>query len=326
MSGVIPSIPASAVVVLIGDFTADLDELVEPAELHDADGRVQLAHSPGVAQSDVVAAEEPGLALVAVDEGLVADALVGGDDHAALAVGHHLGGVEGERARRRRTSPPAARRGSTPWAWAASSTRNNPRRSHRVADRVDLGRDRPADVHEDDAGRVLAQARLRPCSADRASVSGATSAKRGVPPAWSTAAAVAKNVFVGTTTSRPSTPIVRRMISIALVPLLTATANGASWPGSERVLELARVRAEGQRAGLQRLVDHREDRGAVLVGEDEPCCRYVPRQPSSAITAHGVNVEVRGLARSGAAPTRCSLQASSPSTDIWSRSACSLVW
>ena len=39
--------------------------------------------------------------------------------------------------------------------------------------------------------------------AERASVSGATSAKRGLPPAWITAAAVAKNVFAGTTTSRP---------------------------------------------------------------------------------------------------------------------------
>ena len=39
-----------------------------------------------------------------------------------------------------------------------------------------------------------------------------------------TAAAVAKKVFAGTSTSRPATPWARRMISSAAVPLLTDTA------------------------------------------------------------------------------------------------------
>ena len=43
------------------------------------------------------------------------------------------------------------------------------------------------------------------------------------------AAAVAKKVLVGTTTSRPSTPRVRKMISRAPVPLLTAMACGTWW-------------------------------------------------------------------------------------------------
>src|SRR4029077_9801294 len=57
---------------------------------------VELAHPPGVAHSDVVAAEEPGLALVAVDAGLVAPGLVGGGDDAALTAGDDLGRVERE--------------------------------------------------------------------------------------------------------------------------------------------------------------------------------------------------------------------------------------
>ena len=67
-------------VVEAGDAAADGDELVEAGQLHDADGGVELAHPPGVAEADVVAAEEAGLALVAVDAGLVAQALVGGGD------------------------------------------------------------------------------------------------------------------------------------------------------------------------------------------------------------------------------------------------------
>ena len=66
-------------------------------------------------------------------------------------------------------------------------------------------------------------------AAVRAYVSAATSAKRGTPPACTTAAAVAKNVLVGTTTSRPPAPSARSTISRALVPLLTATAKGIWW-------------------------------------------------------------------------------------------------
>ncbi len=54
--------------------------------------------------------------------------------------------------------------------------------------------------------------------------SGSVSISTGRAPAWTTAAAVAKNVFAGTRTSRPATSSERRMISSAAVPLLTATA------------------------------------------------------------------------------------------------------
>jgi hypothetical protein len=61
-------------------------------------------------------------------------------------------------------------------------------------------------------------------SGPRANVSGSMSAKRGTPPACTTAAAVAKKVLEGTMTFFPSTPMVRKRISSALVPLLTAMA------------------------------------------------------------------------------------------------------
>src|SRR5918995_6225118 len=64
---------------------------------------------------------------------------------------------------------------------------------------------------------------------------------------------------------------------------------------SKGVLQLARERTERQRASAQRLIDHGQDRGAVVVREDDPCGRYVHVDPSSAITAHRVHLEMRGL-------------------------------
>ena len=43
------------------------------SQVHQADGGLHLAHPPGRTQPDVAAPEEAGLALVAVDAGLVAD-------------------------------------------------------------------------------------------------------------------------------------------------------------------------------------------------------------------------------------------------------------
>ena len=111
-------------------------------------------------------------------------------------------------------------------------------------------------------------------SGERASVSGETSARRGIPPACTTAAAVAKKVLVGMTTSRPSTAKVRKMISRALVPLLTATGVRHIVAEGERLLELAGARAEGERAVLQRLIDHAQDRLAILRREDDASSRY----------------------------------------------------
>ena len=64
---------ASAVVVARGDVLAVGDELVEPAELAQRDGRVGLAHAPVVPESGVDVGEERRLALIAVDAGLVGD-------------------------------------------------------------------------------------------------------------------------------------------------------------------------------------------------------------------------------------------------------------
>src|SRR2546422_7719194 len=70
--------------------------------------------------------------------------------------------------------------------------------------------------------------RLRSTSSGRmANDTGSISTSTGRAPACKTAAAVAKNVLVGTRTSLPSTPNARRMISRELVPLLTAIARRA---------------------------------------------------------------------------------------------------
>ena len=67
-----PGMAWQRLVVEAGDAAADGDELVEAGQLDEADGGVEFAHPPGVTEADVVAAEEAGLALVAVDAGLVA--------------------------------------------------------------------------------------------------------------------------------------------------------------------------------------------------------------------------------------------------------------
>ena len=159
--------------------------------------------------------------------GLVANALVGGDDHAALAGRHDLGGVERERrgdAERARRTPVEARavgvggvldQEQCPGVRRACGSR---RRSGVIAPPMCTSTT-PA-VSSPSAASTVAGGEGERVRRDVGEARPA--------PAWITAAAVAKNVFAGTTTSRPSTPIVRRMISIALVPLLTATANGAS--------------------------------------------------------------------------------------------------
>ena len=75
------------------------DELVEPAQVHQRDRGVELAHAPAVPRQDVLAAHERRLPLVAVDASLVADALVARHEHAPLATRHELRRIEGERRR-----------------------------------------------------------------------------------------------------------------------------------------------------------------------------------------------------------------------------------
>ena len=57
-------------------------------------------------------------------------------------------------------------------------------------------------------------------------VAASTSANTGRAPAAIVANAVAAKVLAGTTTSRPATSNARSTISIAAVPLVTATAYG----------------------------------------------------------------------------------------------------
>ena len=65
----------------------------------DVHGGVQLRHPPGIAHPYVVTAQEAVLSLIAVDAGVVAQSIVGGEDHASLPARDHLRRVERERAR-----------------------------------------------------------------------------------------------------------------------------------------------------------------------------------------------------------------------------------
>ena len=70
------------------------------------------------------------------------------------------------------------------------------------SDGIDLRRDEPTDMDRGPPA-VWGVSAASSVSGDRASVAGDTSASRGMPPACTTAAAVAKKVLVGMTTSRP---------------------------------------------------------------------------------------------------------------------------
>src|ERR1700674_1218147 len=110
-----------------------------------------------------------------------------------------------------------------PWAWAASSTSQIPWRRARSRSSPMRGEIRPP-MWTATTPAVFAVSALSTSCGRMPKVSGSMSTSTGRPPAWTTAAAVAKKVLVGTSTSRPATPSERRMISSALVPLLTATA------------------------------------------------------------------------------------------------------
>ena len=134
---------------------------------------------------------------------------------------------------------------------------------------VDARADEAADVHVDHR-RHLRGERRRQVSVDRARVAGSTSAKRGRPPACSTAAAVAKKVLAGTTTSRlrPRRPPAARSRGHWCQnwsPPPRAPC-GPRTPASNS----ARERAEGQVARRQGPVDQLQDAPAVLAGKDHP--------------------------------------------------------
>ena len=100
-------------------------------------------------------------------------------------------------------------------------------------------------------------------------VCGSQSTKRSVAPACTAAAAVAKNVFAGTTTSRPSTPSARRMISSAAVPELTATACRVPWRAANAASSSAPIGPSVSCPVVERVVDACEDRGPVFGREQD---------------------------------------------------------
>ena len=195
---------AERVVVALRDALAVRDELVEAAELAQHDRRVRLAHAPVVRRAACGSWRGTTLALVAVDARLVGDRVVVGDDHAALAAGHDLGGVE---ARSAPATPnvPAMLVVERRCRARARRPRRGTRHARRTAAQlVDRGGDETADVHDHEPGGVGTDGGAT-SSGSNAIVAGSQSTNLGRAPAATTAAAVAKNVFAGTSTSRPST-------------------------------------------------------------------------------------------------------------------------
>ena len=127
--------------------------------MHPADQSVDLTHPPRVPRLDVDVAEEAGLALVAVDDGVVSDPLVRRDDHAALAAGDHLRRVEGEgRGDPERTGVAAVERRAVGVRGILDELHAAP--VAEPAQISDVPRDEAADVHEDDRRRVRGQRRF----------------------------------------------------------------------------------------------------------------------------------------------------------------------
>src|SRR5215468_2250781 len=112
---------------------------------------------------------------------------------------------------------------SEPCAWAASSTSHTPLRARRSAMAGISAVTKPP-ICTTTAAAVLRVRRRSTSAADVDRVRGSVSISTGFAPAARAAAAVAKNVFAGSRTSRPATPRPRRMISSAAVPLLIAIA------------------------------------------------------------------------------------------------------
>ena len=124
-------------------------------------------------------------------------------------------------------------------------------------------------------------------------VAGSQSTKRGMAPDATTAAAVAKNVFAGTSTSRPATGwptavSARSEISMADVPdfaraplslsgiVLSAAPGTVSGPRDAFADILPVVptdRAERELARGEGVVDHPQDLPAVVGGDEHLCGR-----------------------------------------------------
>ena len=120
-------------------------------------------------------------ALVAQQPDAAGGVLVAADDHAALAGGHVLGGVEAERGDVARGRPPGSPSYDAPWACAASSSRSRPWRS------ATLGQPVPARPGGRRGGpgctaAVRGVTAAATASGSRQNVSGSMSANTGVAP------------------------------------------------------------------------------------------------------------------------------------------------
>ena len=245
-----------------------------------ADCGVQFAHPPRVTLFDVDVAEEAGLALVAVDDGLVADAFVGGHDHAALTAGDDLGGVEGER------SGDAERAGEPPVVAAAV-------RVCRVFDEDDaafvaqltegghVGRDDPADVDEDDGLGVVGEGGF----------DGGGGEGEGVPVdvgEYGVGAGTQHGESGGGEGVRGHDDVVVGDIGAAQDDFegRGSAADGDGVGGvvgcCEFGFELPRVCAERERAGAERGGDALRDFLFVVVAEQDSGGRYLHTSPSCA--------------------------------------------
>ena len=194
-------------------------------EVRQADDGVWLGETPVVRRAACArCAWKLVLALVAVHARLVGDALVARDDHAAFAGGHDLGGIEAEGAGDAECAGRLCRRASMPCACAASSTSQTPcARQGRASSGI--GRRRPPPMCTTiDAAVSRREPPLQLARVDRRTVAGPCPRSTGRAPAWTTAAAVAKNVFAGTS-DVASGDVERAQDDLErAVPLLTATA------------------------------------------------------------------------------------------------------
>ena len=112
---------------------------------------MRLAHAPVVTEPGVEIGEEPGLALIPVDQRLAVQVFVVGRDHAAFAAGYHLRRIEAERGCR------AERTGHLALARRAVRVRGIFEQPDtlfptKIPNGRHFGADNPANVHHDDPG------------------------------------------------------------------------------------------------------------------------------------------------------------------------------
>src|SRR5689334_12114518 len=118
-----------------------------------------FTHAPGVAEADVFAAQEAGFALVTVNDRLLAETVVGSDDHAAFPGRDHLRRVEGESTGDAKGSGRSSAEGAAVCMGGVLHEEQTATIAQ-LADRNDVGGDDAADVHDDHASRLRGERRL----------------------------------------------------------------------------------------------------------------------------------------------------------------------